>query len=62
LTDTEIRELVDALHLDMDVRPPDIQLLANRTILQSRTEYEDPPDPARCRRADAGDGIRFGRF
>ncbi len=38
-----------ALHLDMDFQPGDIQLLANRTILHSRTAYEDYPDPARRR-------------
>jgi hypothetical protein len=37
------------LHLDMDFTPGDIQLLANRTILHSRTAYEDHDDPARRR-------------
>lgn len=48
----ELLDLVDALaddpelHLDMDFRPGDVQLLANRTILHSRTAYEDEDDPA----------------
>ena len=48
----ELLDLVDSLaadpelHLDMDFEPGDIQLLANRTILHSRTEYEDHADPA----------------
>ena len=48
----ELLDLVDALaqdpelHLDMDFEPGDIQLLANRTILHSRTAYDDSPDPA----------------
>ena len=57
LTDAqlELLDLVDrvaqdpALHLDMDFRPGDVQLLANRTILHARTEYEDHADPARRR-------------
>ena len=48
----ELLDVVDSLaadpelHLDMDFEPGDIQLLANRTILHSRTEYEDGADPA----------------
>ena len=51
----ELLDLVDSLaadpelRLDMDFEPGDIQLLANRTILHSRTEYEDHADPARRR-------------
>jgi len=51
----ELLELIDALaadpelHLGMDFQPGDIQLLANRTILHARTEYEDHADPARRR-------------
>jgi hypothetical protein len=47
----ELLDLVDELaqdpllRLDMDFLPGDIQLLANRTILHARTEYEDDPDP-----------------
>lgn len=37
------------LRLDMDFRPGDIQLLHNHTILHSRTEYEDWPEPERKR-------------
>jgi hypothetical protein len=57
LTDAQVEllELIDALtedpglHLDMDFAPGDIQWLANRTILHSRTAYEDHDDPARRR-------------
>jgi Taurine catabolism dioxygenase TauD, TfdA family len=51
LTDghVELLDLIDELaldpqlHLDMDFVPGDIQWLANRTILHSRTAYEDDP-------------------
>ena len=57
LTDAQVEllDLIDALaqdpelHLDMDFVPGDIQWLANRTILHSRTAYEDDDDPARRR-------------
>jgi hypothetical protein len=57
LTDAQVEllDLIDELtqdpqlHLDMDFTPGDIQLLANRTILHSRTAYEDHDDPARRR-------------
>jgi hypothetical protein len=45
----ELLDLIDELahdpnlHLDMDFKPGDIQWLANRTILHSRTAYEDDP-------------------
>jgi hypothetical protein len=51
----ELLDLIDelardpAIHLDMDFQPGDIQWLANRTILHSRTGYEDHDDPARRR-------------
>jgi hypothetical protein len=51
----ELLDLIDELtqdprlHLDMDFTPGDIQLLANRTILHSRTAYEDDDDPGRRR-------------
>ena len=51
----ELLDLIDSLadspelHLDMDFQPGDIQLLANRTILHSRTAYEDHADPTRRR-------------
>jgi hypothetical protein len=51
----ELLDLIDelasdpTLHLDMDFVPGDIQWLANRTILHSRTGYEDHEDPARRR-------------
>jgi len=35
--------------LDMDFRVGDIQLLSNRTILHSRTDYVDHPEPERKR-------------
>jgi hypothetical protein len=35
--------------LDMDFQPGDIQLLNNRTILHSRTDYADAPEPERKR-------------
>jgi Taurine catabolism dioxygenase TauD, TfdA family len=38
-----------AIHLDMDFQPGDIQWLANRTILHSRTAYQDHDDPGRRR-------------
>jgi Taurine catabolism dioxygenase TauD, TfdA family len=57
LTDAQVEllDLIDELtqdsqlHLDMDFTPGDIQLLANRTILHSRTAYKDHDDPARRR-------------
>jgi hypothetical protein len=57
LTDAQVEllDLIDtlandrALHLDMDFAPGDIHWLANRTILHSRTAYEDHDDPARRR-------------
>jgi hypothetical protein len=57
LTDAQVEllDLIDALaqqpdlHLDMDFVPGDIQWLANRTILHSRTAYEDHDDPSRRR-------------
>jgi hypothetical protein len=57
LTDAhvELLDLIDELtedpqlHLDMDFTPGDIQLLANRSILHSRTAYEDHDDAARRR-------------
>ena len=57
LTDAhvELLDLIDALahdpelHLDMDFVPGDIQWLANRAILHSRTAYEDDDDPSRRR-------------
>lgn len=33
------------IHLDMDFRPGDIQLLNNRVIFHARTDYRDDPDP-----------------
>ena len=38
-----------ALHLDMVLRPGDLQLLSNHSILHSRTAYEDWPEPERRR-------------
>ncbi|MDP6390168.1 MAG: TauD/TfdA family dioxygenase [Alphaproteobacteria bacterium] len=38
-----------ALHLSMDFRPGDIQVLHNHQILHDRTTYEDWPEPERRR-------------
>ena len=35
------------LYLDMELRPGDIQLISNHTILHARTAYEDDPDNRR---------------
>jgi hypothetical protein len=51
----EAMDLVDTLcndpqlHLAMDFRPGDIQLLHNHQILHSRADFEDWPEPARRR-------------
>jgi len=54
----EERELLDLyeqiasspdLYLDMNFEPGDVQLISNHTVLHSRTEYEDWPDPSRRR-------------
>jgi hypothetical protein len=51
----EAMDLVDslaesnAIRLDMDFRPGDIQLLHNHQILHARTAYEDWPEPERKR-------------
>lgn len=37
------------IHLDMEFRPGDIQVLCNHSILHSRTSYEDWPDVAQRR-------------
>jgi len=39
----------DAIRLDMDFRPGDMQFLCNHAIFHSRTAYEDWPDPSRRR-------------
>lgn len=38
-----------ALHLDMDFRPGDVQLLSNHFVLHSRTAYEDWEQPGQRR-------------
>ncbi len=38
-----------ALHLHMEFRPGDIQLVHNHTVLHDRTAFEDWPEPARRR-------------
>lgn len=49
----ELLDLIDELcqdpelHLDMDFTPGDIQFLSNRTVLHSRTAYEDDPERPR---------------
>lgn len=53
LTDRQIEALDEldalagdpAIHLDMDFRPGDIQLLCNHSIMHSRTAFEDWPEP-----------------
>lgn len=51
----EALDLMDALcndpafHLDMQFEPGDMQFLCNYTVLHSRTEYEDWPEPERKR-------------
>jgi hypothetical protein len=58
-----------AIHLDMDLQPGDMQLCNNYTVLHSRTEFEDFPEPDRRRhmirlwltfreRRPMGDGFR----
>ena len=37
------------IHLDMDLQVGDMQLCNNLTILHSRTEFEDYPEPERRR-------------
>jgi hypothetical protein len=37
------------LHFDMELRPGDLQLISNHTVIHARTGYEDPPDPERRR-------------
>ncbi len=37
------------LHLDMELRPGDIQFVCNHSIFHSRTTFEDHPEPARRR-------------
>ncbi|WP_299452269.1 TauD/TfdA family dioxygenase [uncultured Pigmentiphaga sp.] len=37
------------LHLDMELQPGDIQLCNNYTVLHSRTDFEDWPEPGRER-------------
>ena len=38
-----------AVHLDMEFRPGDVQLLSNHWVLHSRTAFEDFPEPGRRR-------------
>lgn len=51
----EALDLLDALaedpdlHLDMEFRPGDVQLLHNHTIFHDRTAFEDWPEPERKR-------------
>ena len=39
----------DAIRLDMDFRPGDIQIINNLTTLHERTAYQDWPEPERRR-------------
>jgi len=41
--------LADGLRYDLTFRPGDIQLLSNHTVLHSRNEFEDWPEPDRRR-------------
>jgi hypothetical protein len=51
----EAMDLMDALcndpqlHLDMSLEPGDMQFVSNYTVLHSRTDYEDGPEPERRR-------------
>lgn len=53
--DRELLDLYNAIadspemYLDMELRPGDVQLLSNHTVLHARTDYEDHPEPARKR-------------
>jgi hypothetical protein len=37
------------IHLDMDFRPGDIQMVCNHSLFHSRTAFEDFPEPDRRR-------------
>jgi len=45
----EILENDPSIHLDMEFRPGDMQLVNNYAILHSRTQYEDWPEPEKRR-------------
>jgi hypothetical protein len=51
----EAMDLIDALcndpefHLDMSLQPGDMQFVSNYTVLHSRTDYQDWPEPERRR-------------
>lgn len=53
--DVELLDAYDAIanepdiHLDMDLRPGDVQLLSNHTQLHARTAFEDHAEPERRR-------------
>jgi alpha-ketoglutarate-dependent taurine dioxygenase len=57
LTDTQLEAMAlleeiandPTVHLQMDFRPGDVQLLNNGRVLHAREAYEDDPDPARRR-------------
>ncbi|MFI6803783.1 TauD/TfdA family dioxygenase [Streptomyces luteogriseus] len=44
-----LEELADELSVDMELRPGDLQMVNNHTVLHSRTSYTDPPPPAERR-------------
>lgn len=44
-----LEELADELSVDMELRPGDLQIVNNHTVLHSRTSYTDPPPPAEPR-------------
>lgn len=44
-----LEELADELSVDMELRPGDLQIVNNHTVLHSRTSYTDPPPPAQGR-------------
>lgn len=53
--DRELLDLYNAIadspgmYLDMELRPGDLQLLSNHTVMHARTDYEDHPEPERKR-------------
>lgn len=44
-----IEDAAGRVSVDMELRPGDLQIVNNHTVLHSRTAYTDPVDPARAR-------------